>query len=903
MSPAIILTVAFGYLLLLFGVAYYADKRAAAGKSLIDNPWVYALSLAVYCTAWTFYGSVGRASETGLGFLPIYIGPTLMVAIWYVLLRKIIRISKTERITSIADFIGSRYGKSTFLAGMVTVIAVFGIIPYISLQLKAISTSYQVIANYGLETVSSLETTIFVDTAFYVTIVLAVFTILFGTRQLDASEKHEGMVAAIAFESIIKLFAFIFAGVFVVFFLYNSPMELFREAYQNAETRKLLDLAGDQVLFNDWIWLTILSMPAILLLPRQFQTAVVENVRLDHVRSAVWMFPLYLLIINLFVLPIALAGLMHPSLSGMDADTFVLTLPLAEGQQMLALFVFVGGLSAATSMVIVASIALSTMISNDLVMPTFLRYDAFGLLKKKAAGPFILNIRRISILLILLLAYLYFKYLGEDYSLVSIGLVSFAAVAQFAPAFLGGLYWSGATKTGAVAGILCGTIIWFYTLVIPSVAGLSPMIEQFVSQGPFGMERLKPAALFGLEGYSPVAQSVFWSLTLNGIFFVGISLFTRQNVLELTQAALFVYGKSLDKNKSARQQQEVKILTLKALLRRFMGNERMMVTVSAYESMNTALPKDNSKAPQDFIQFVENQLAGAIGAASARLLMSTEVRETPFTVTEVRNILDETRQVLEYSRALEEKSNKLQLATDELRKANEQLKQLDQMKDEFVATVTHELKTPLTSIRALTEIMLDMPVVTIQKREEFLTIIQRETERLTRLINQLLDTQKANTGNLEMDVKPLNLADLIEKALASMTQVFEDSNILLTVEMEDDLPLIKLDEDRITQVLLNLLSNAAKFCNEEEGKVSVRLWKDGNSMYVSVTDNGIGIAASDMDKLFQPFVQVGQMYNRKPGTGLGLSISKKIMEAHNGSLTVKSAPGEGSTFTMKLSLD
>jgi len=902
MSPVIILSVAFGYLLLLFGVAYYADKRAAAGKSLIDNPWVYALSLAVYCTAWTFYGSVGRASETGLGFLPIYIGPTLMIAIWYVLLRKIIRISKAERITSIADFIGSRYGKSTFLAGMVTVIAVFGIIPYISLQLKAISTSYQVIANYGADSTDYLSTTIFLDTAFYVTLVLAVFTILFGTRQLDASEKHEGMVAAIAFESIIKLFAFIFAGLFVVFVLYSSPFELFREAYSREETKNLLVLAGDQVLYNDWIWLTILSMPAILLLPRQFQTAVVENVRIDHVRSAVWMFPLYLLIINLFVLPIALAGLMHPSLSGMDADTFVLTLPLAEGRQTLALLVFVGGLSAATSMVIVASIALSTMISNDLVMPAFLRYDAFGLLKKKAAGPFILNIRRISIVLILLLAYLYFKYLGENYTLVSIGLVSFAAVAQFAPAFIGGLYWSGATRAGALAGILCGTIIWFYTLVIPSVAGLSPVIEQFVSNGPYGLDWLKPNALFGLEGYSPVAQSVFWSLTLNGIFFVGCSLFTKQNALEVTQAALFVYGKSLDKNKGPRQQQVVKVLTLKAVLRRFMGNGRMIQLVEDYEATRANLPGDSQKAPQEFIQYVENQLAGAIGSASARLLMSTEVRETPLTVNEVRNILDETRQVLEFSRALQEKSNKLQLATDELRKANEQLKQLDQMKDEFVATVTHELKTPLTSIRALTEIMLDMPDISTQKRDEFLTIIQRETERLTRLINQLLDTQKANTGNLEMDVKLVNLAELIVKAVESMKQVFVDASVELSLDLDEHVPDVMVDEDRITQVLLNLLSNAAKFCNEEIGQVFVKLGMDDGHVYVAVTDNGSGIAASDMDKLFQPFVQVGQMYNRKPGTGLGLSISKKIMEAHNGSLTVVSAPGQGSTFTMALEI-
>src|SRR6266496_3607283 len=467
----VIVTASFVYIGLLFAIAYYADQRAMAGRSVIANPVIYSLSLAVYATAWTFYGSVGRAASDGVGFLPIYIGPTLMIALWWLVLRKILRISKQNRITSLADFVASRYGKSALVGGLVTVIAVIGILPYISLQLKAVSTSFTTLVQYPeiimpakIAALSARQ-----DTALWVALILAAFTIAFGTRHLDAAEHHQGMVAAIAFESLVKLLAFLAVGVFVTFGIYNGFGDLFGRAAAEPKLRAMLTpLEGVAGGYANWVWLTILSMMAIMFLPRQFQVAVIENVDEKHVNKAIWLFPLYMLAINVFVLPIAFGGLLRFPDGSVDADTFVLTLPMAEKREFLALLVFIGGLSAATGMVIVETIALSTMVCNDLVMPVLLRLRRLRLNERRDLTGLLLGIRRGAIVLILLLGYLYYKLAGEAYALVSIGLISFAAVAQFAPAILGGIFWKGGTRRGALWGLAAGFGIWFYTTLFRS---------------------------------------------------------------------------------------------------------------------------------------------------------------------------------------------------------------------------------------------------------------------------------------------------------------------------------------------------------------------------------------------------------------------------------------------------
>src|SRR5512134_2726867 len=396
----VIVVTSFAYLGLLFAIAYYADSRADRGRSVIASPWIYSLSLAVYATAWTFYGSVGRAATDGVGFLPIYLGPTLMIALWWIVMRKILRIAKQNRTTSLADFIASRYGKSALLGGVVTIIAVVGIIPYISLQLKGISNSYLILTQYPeivmpqrLGTQPLLQ-----DTGLWVALILAAFTIAFGTRHLDSAEHHEGMVAAIAFESLVKLLAFLAVGVFVTFGVYAGAGDLFNRAAEHPQLSALLTpleggLAGG---YAAWVWLTILSMFAIMFLPRQFQVTVIENTDERHLKKAIWLFPLYMLAINLFVLPIAFGGRLHFP-TGVDADTFVLTVPMAEKQEGLALLAFIGGLSAATGMVIVETIALSTMVCNDLVMPLLLRWRALRLNERRDLSRLLLGIRRAAI--------------------------------------------------------------------------------------------------------------------------------------------------------------------------------------------------------------------------------------------------------------------------------------------------------------------------------------------------------------------------------------------------------------------------------------------------------------------------------------------------------------------------
>ena len=433
----VIIPAALGYIGVLFAIARYGDYRADQGRSIIANPYVYSLSLGVYATAWTFYGSVGRAAGDGVGFLPIYIGPTLMMALWWLVMRKIIRISKANRITSLADFVSSRYGKSALVAGLVTVIAVIGIVPYIALQLKAVSGSFTILVGYPevVKSVPHQAAPVHADTAFWMAVLLAIFTILFGTRHLDASERHEGLVAAIAFESLVKLLAFLAVGVFVTWGIHDGFADIFARAGAQPRLATLFaPLGGAAGSYASWAWLTVLSMLAIMFLPRQFQVAVVENVNENHIAKAIWLFPAYMLAMNVFVLPVAFGGLLHFSGVPVDPDTFVLTLPMAEKQEGLALLVFIGGLSAATGMVIVETIALSTMVCNDLVMPVLLRMRSMRLHERRNLTGLLLGIRRGAIVAVILLGYVYFRLAGEAYALVAIGLISFAAVAQFAPA-------------------------------------------------------------------------------------------------------------------------------------------------------------------------------------------------------------------------------------------------------------------------------------------------------------------------------------------------------------------------------------------------------------------------------------------------------------------------------------
>ena len=892
----VLIAIPFVYLGLLFAIAYYADQRADSGRSVISSPYIYSLSLGVYATAWTFYGSVGRAAENGVGFLPIYIGPTLMIALWWVVMRKILRISKQNRITSLADFIASRYGKSALLGGVVTVIAVIGILPYISLQLKAVSASFTTVLQYP-EIVMPAKVgalPLLGDTALWVALILAAFTILFGTRHLDTAEHHEGMVAAIAVESLVKLVAFVAVGAWVSWGLYSGFGDIFARVAAEPELSPMLapfgGVGGD---YSSWIWLTILSMFAIMFLPRQFQVTVIENKDESHLRKAIWLFPLYMLAINVFVLPIAFGGLLHFPRGSADADAFVLTLPMSQKQELLALVVFIGGLSAATGMVIVETIALSTMVCNDLVMPVLLRLRALRLNQRRDLTGLLLGIRRGAIVLILLLGYLYFRLAGEAYALVSIGLISFAAVAQFAPAALGGIFWKGGTRRGALAGLSAGFLVWFYTLLLPAFARSAWLPIGFLEHGPFGIELLKPLALFGVGGLDQITHAMIWSMVANIGAYVAVSLTRAPGAEEHRQAALFVDvfkrppGARLRRGTASASE-------LFNLLARFVG------LAAAREAFAEHERRGNDA---DLVHFVENQLAGVIGAASAHIMLASVVKEEALTLDEVRAVLDEASQIVVTSHRLEQKSQELQRATQELRAANERLTELDRMKDEFVSTVSHELRTPLTAIRSFTEILHDNPQLPAAERERFLGIVIKETERLTRLIGQVLDVSRLESGRVEWHESLLDLREVIEDTAASTSQLFRERNVRLECDLPGRVPKVRADLDRIVQVVVNLLSNAVKFIEPGHGRVEIALAEEAGFLRVDVRDNGPGISAEHHDLIFEKFRQAGDPLTGKPqGSGLGLYISRRIIEHSGGRLWVESRPGQGACFSFTLPL-
>jgi Na+/proline symporter/nitrogen-specific signal transduction histidine kinase len=897
LATEIILLSAFGYVGLLFAIAYVGDRRASQGRSLISNSTIYALSLAVYCTAWTFYGSVGRAATGGLWFLPTYLGPTLVFTAGLWVIRKIIRISKIHRITSIADFIASRYGKSTAIGSMVTIIAVLGIIPYIALQLKAVSMSYFIITQYPLIAMPRhfMDAPLTHDTTFYVAMLLAVFAILFGTRHLDATERHEGLVAAIAFESLVKLLAFLAAGAFVTYVMYNGFNDLFARAQRLPELKQLFTLDPQPGTYFGWAMHVVLSMGAVIFLPRQFQVTVVENVNEDHLSQAIWQFPLYLLAINLFVLPIALAGGMEFP-GGVDADTFVLTLPMARQQQLLSLVVFIGGMSAATGMVIVETVALSTMICNDLVMPVLLRLPFGGVARRQDLSSVVLAVRRGAIVLVLFLAYAYFHFIGEAYSLVSIGLISFAAVAQFAPSILGGIFWRRATRTGAICGLAAGVAVWAYTLVLPSLERVGLLDERIISTGLFGIPLLRPYELFGLTGLDPIAHAVFWSLFANAFLYVGISLFSRQSALEHTQAALFVDVFTYpEKAEDASFWRGTAYLTdLRSLLERILGPERTAEALNAYATQHKVRWGPLSTADPAMVTYAEKLLAGTVGSALARVMVASVVKEEPLGIDEVMDILNETRRVIAYSRELER-------ATAELKSANERLKELDRIKNEFISTVTHELRTPLTAVRSIAEILNANPQLPENQHRHMTGIIIKESERLTRLINQVLDFQRMETGRMSWQVQPVDLKEICQEALAAVRPLMAEKNIGLDLDLPDHVPPVRGDKDRLVQAVLNLLSNAVKFCGTSGGRIAFRLADHPYHLQVDITDNGVGIGPQDLEIIFQEFRQArNTSRGRPPGSGLGLAITRRIIEFHDGRIWAESEPGLGSTFSFTL---
>lgn len=640
------------YLLILFAIAWQGDRVARQHYQAQSRPWVYSLALTVYCTSWTFYGAVGQATGGGWLHLSIFIGPILTYIFAWPLVLKIFRVSKANNLTSIADFIASRYGKWHPLAIMVACFALLGTLPYIALQLKSVTMAYDVLTHFPQTAPEKNSLApFFSDTAFFVTLVLAAFAILFGTRHIDATEHHEGLLRAIAFESLIKLFAFLSVGVFVtwkVFGGFNGLMhkaELFQPLESQLNTNNFT---------QGFIAQTLLAMMAVILLPRMFHVTVVENAHRNDARYARWFLPLYLVLFALFVMPIAAAGLITFPDGTIEPDTFVLTLPLAFDNSWLALLAYIGGFSAATSMAIMATVAVSIMVSNEIVIPALLKYRWNNSGSHQSFGRFVLRTRRLTMLTIMLLAYLTYRTIAEFNSLAATGFLAFAAIGQIAPAALGGIVWKGGNRWGAAAGIITGGAFWFYTLLLPSLGAAEVVSSQLLNNGPFGIAWLKPTSLFGLSGEGFFTQGVFWSLSSNLAVYILISRLLPQRMIDRIQASAFVDNQELKPVKNSRLWKgSTKLGDLRNLAERFVGTESVQKAFSDYANKrNQTALKDEDPASIELIQFTERLLAGVLGASSARIVMSSALQGKEIKISDVISIVDEASQVLEFNRSL-----------------------------------------------------------------------------------------------------------------------------------------------------------------------------------------------------------------------------------------------------------
>ena len=879
MSFNLLVLTCLAYVILLFAVASAAERSAAVGRAKwLRSPLIYTLSLSVYCTAWTFYGAVGYAARSGLEFMTIYLGPTLVFVGWWVVLRKLVRIGRENRVTSIADMISARYGKSNLLGVIVTLLCVSAGTPYIALQLQSISQSFTVFVSDPAGSSLATDRNLI---AFWVAAGLALFTIAFGTRNLDANEQHPGVVTAIAVEAVVKLLALLAVGVFAVWFVASGPADILARTDAQA-------LPEWHIQPGRWTGLIFLSAIAIICLPRMFQVTVVESTNDQHLATASWAFPLYLFLISLFVLPIAVVGLeiMPP---GSDPDMFVLTLPLHEGQDGLALLSFLGGFSAATSMVIVASLALATMVSNHIVVPLWLKLRAAQNQDTGDMRLLVLSVRRLSITLVLGFGYVYYVISGGSTALAAIGLIAFVGMAQVLPALLGALFWRGASRTGAALGLITGSVIWFYALFLPSFGPGVLLSADIMEQGLLGLSWLRPHSLFGLTTLDPLLHALFWSLMLNALAFCVGSFVSFPSPIERVQGALFV--NIFERSGPARSWTHpvAEAEDLLPMAQRILG----VAEGQSFFRAQTELQGKQGYLPDitpEFLEALELKLSGSVGAATAHAMLAQTIGTAVVSVEDLMAVASETAQIMEYSAQLEAKSEELSRTARKLREANEMLQKLSVQKDAFLSQISHELRTPMTSIRAFSEILMESEGMSSEDRQHFAQIIHDESIRLTRLLDDLLDLSVLEHGQVQLNIGPVVLRDLIDKSITASNSVQADRKFTFLRSRDPEAIEIVTDAGRLTQVFINILSNARKYCISDDPRMQIKVQQRAGLVEVDFIDNGAGIPRDKQALIFEKFSRLTDSM-QAGGAGLGLAICREIM--HNLGGDIAYVPGQG----------
>ena len=855
------------YLALLFFIAFWAEKRKS--NFWANNPYVYSLSLAVYCTAWTYYGSIGVAANQGLEYLAIYIGPIIIIPAWIVINSKIIRISRVNKISSIADFISLRYGNSRSFGAIISVVCILAIIPYIGLQIKAISDTFHLV------TKSENPNNIFTDTATYVVLLIAIFSSYYGTRYVDASEKRLGIISAVAVESFLKLIFFVILGIFVTYGIFNGFDDIYEKAKNLPDFTQRNSFNGLEGSFN-WMLTSMLSMTAIFLLPRQFHTTIIENRKENHLKTAIWVFPLYLLIFNFFVFPIAWGGKILFLGQNVNPELFPILIPQKFGSILISVIVFLGGLSASISMIIISSVTLSIMLSNNVIIP-YGWIDTFKTKNDTFNNKNIVNIRKVSIFLLIITAFVFYKYLILESSLFSVGLVSFVLIAQLAPSFFGAIFWRRGTYTGAVIGLILGILICYINLIIPQyLKAINPELA---------INQYRILQFFKIPYLETIPQVFFWSLLANATVFTIISVSSKGNYRERNYAEIYVDINRYIQNHEGAYiwKGKANVSDIRKILVKFLGDKKTKQALKIF-NLKYNIDDENDTADSRFIKFSENLLSGRIGTASAKILIEGVTKEDKISLPEVLKILEESKENITLNRKLTEQSRQLRRLSDDLRSANSSLIEKDKQKDDFLDSVTHELRTPITAIRAAGEILLDDDDIPVEIKKDFLENIISESDRLNELINDILYLDKLESGTIKLNINKNNIIDTYHKALKPIYHLIQQKNIHHSeINLLNDNEFY-YDEARIIQVFQNILGNAYKF-TEESGMIQVKFQEKDNLLKIGIFNTGKKIPDEDIDLIFDKFYQSKHQNIRKPvGTGLGLAICKKIIDAHQGKI-------------------
>ncbi|WP_172278326.1 ATP-binding protein [Chryseobacterium sp. LAM-KRS1] len=885
MSSFALFVVVLLYLALLFVVAHLAEKKKS--KLWINNPYIYALSLAVYCTAWTYYGSIGVAATTGLNYLPIYVGPIVIIPAWIFINTRIVRISRINKISSLADFISLRYGNSRSFSAVITIVCLLAIVPYIGLQIKAISETFHLV------TKTPVSQNILTDNATFVVVLIALFSSYYGTRYVDASEKRLGIISAIALESFLKLFFIIILGLFVIYFAFDGFSDIYEKASKFEDFKQKNTFNGIEGALN-WMILCMISATAICILPRQFHTAIVENRQEKHIKTAIWFFPLYLLIFTIFIFPIAWGGRLLFNGQNVNPEFYSILIPQYFDNTLITVFVFLGGLSSCISMIIISAITLSIMLSNNLIIP-------YGLLGKfKSENEIqntrsITNIRKISIFALIIMAFAFYKYFILKTSLDSVGLISFVVIAQLAPAFFGALFWRRGTYKGAVIGLLAGLAICYFGLIIPQYYFSYNQEFKGVLRDMYTV-----FDFFRIPYLSKIPEIFFWSILINTGLFTTISVSVKGNYRERNFAELYVdVDKYIQNHENAFIWRGTAYVSdIKNILERFLGKKKTEQALRIF-NLKYNIDSQTETADSRFIKFSENLLAGRIGTASAKILIEGVTKEDKISLKEVLNILEESKENITLNKKLTEKSKELKQLSEELTVANESLIIKDRQKDDFLDSVAHELRTPITAIRSAGEILADDDDIPPDIKREFLNNIITESDRLSEIINDILYLDKLEHGEIALTIKKNDITETYRKALNPILHLIQQKDIQVSETNLLTESVFEYDEARMIQLFQNILGNALKFA-DQQGEIQTRFLKNENALNITIFNTGKPIPEEDLEMIFNKFYQSKNQNILKPtGSGLGLAISKQIIEAHGGIIYAENK-SSGVIFTISL---